>query len=155
MNFKKIFYWVLIFIFILVFSLLLFQNNNSQKDFSINNIKYVQVAEQVIKIELALTPETQVEGLSGRSILKEDEGMLFVFDKFELHNFWMKEMNFPIDIIWLNKNFEIVYIQKNAQPESFPETFGPEKETKYVLEVIAGFCEKNNLKVGDRVEFLP
>jgi uncharacterized membrane protein (UPF0127 family) len=80
--------------------------------------------------------------------------MLFVFDKPSIYPFWMKDMNFPIDMIWIGENDEVVYIEKNAQPDSYPETFVSSQNAKYVLEVISSFSEKNNLKVGDRVEFL-
>jgi uncharacterized membrane protein (UPF0127 family) len=65
----------------------------------------------------------------------------------------MKDMNFPIDIIWISEDLNIVYIKKDARPELFPESYRPETKAKYVLEVVSGFSEKNNLKVGDRVEF--
>lgn len=118
-----------------------------------DNIKYVKIAGQDIKVDLALNEKTQRQGLSGRKELKENEGMLFVFDKSGKYPFWMKDMNFPLDIIWLSEDLEVVYIKKRALPESFPENFIPEKNAKYVLEVVSGFSEKNNLKAGDRAEF--
>ncbi len=117
------------------------------------NIKYVEIAGENIKVDLALTPDEQAKGLSGRGELKEQEGMLFVFEKPAKHVFWMKDMNFPIDIIWLNENREIVYIKTDARPELFPETYAPNENAKYVLEVVSGFSDKNNLKVGDQVQF--
>jgi uncharacterized membrane protein (UPF0127 family) len=66
----------------------------------------------------------------------------------------MKNMNFPIDIIWIGEDLRVVYIKKDAKPESYPEAFTPNQDAKYVLEVFSSFSEKNNLKVGDRVEFL-
>ena len=87
--------------------------------------------------------------------LKENEGMLFVFNHADKYSFWMKDMNFPIDIVWIGEDMHVVYIKKNALPTSYPETFTPNQDAKYVLEVISSFSEKNNLKVGDKVEFLP
>ena len=113
------------------------------------NIKYIKIAGQVIKVELALTSGEQAQGLSGRQGLNYNEGMLFVFSQSGNYPFWMKEMNFPIDIIWLGEDLQVVYIKKDARPESYPETYGPDEEAEYVLEVVSGFADKNNLQMGD------
>ena len=115
----------------------------------------IKIAGQKIRVDLALTPAEQAQGLSGRQSLKDDEGMLFVFpttDIDQIHKFWMKDMNFSIDMIWIDKNMQVVYIEKNAKPESYPNVFGPDSDAPYVLEVVSGFADKNNLKVGDRVQ---
>lgn len=117
------------------------------------NIKYVKIAGQNIKVNLAATDKAREQGLSGRNDLKENEGMLFIFDHEGLYSFWMKDMNFPIDIIWINKDLKVVYIKKNALPESYPETYSPSENAKYVLEVVSDFSEKNDLKAGDSVIF--
>jgi len=150
MNFRKIFYFIIVFAFI--FGLIFFA---SKKNTQTNGIQYVKIAGQIIKVDLALTPESQVQGLSGRASLKEDEGMLFVFGKPDQYSFWMKDMNFPIDIIWLSQDLKVVYVEKDAKPESYPNSFSPAKKAQYVLEVTSGFAEKNNLKEGDSVQFLP
>jgi len=116
--------------------------------------RYVKIGEEMIKIDLARTQAEQEKGLSGREALRENEGMLFIFPKSQRNYFWMKDMNFPIDIIWIDKDFKIIFIKKNAEPSSYPNSFGPSVDNRYVLEVLAGFSEKNNLKIGDRVEFL-
>ena len=120
-----------------------------------SEIHYVKIAGVTLKVDLALTPETQEQGLSGRSELKEDESMLFVFNHTDKYPFWMKDMNFPIDIIWIGEDLRVVYIKKDAKLESYPEVFAPDKDARYVLEVFSSFSEKNNLKEGDKVEFLP
>lgn len=123
-------------------------------NFDFNKIQYVKIAGKILKVDLALTQQEQEQGLSGRNKLNEDEGMFFVFNHIAQYPFWMKDMNFAIDIIWLGEDLRVVYIKKNATPESYPETFFPDQNAKYVLEVLAQFSEKNNLKVGDKVEFL-
>ncbi|MFZ3015529.1 MAG: DUF192 domain-containing protein [Minisyncoccia bacterium] len=156
MNLKKFLPFVIVIIFLIIISCFLFiKNIFFNKNFEGNNINYVKIAEQILKVDLALTPKSQEQGLSGRDSLKEDEGMLFVFEKKGKYSFWMKDMNFPIDIIWIGKDLRVIYIKKNAQPESFPETFGADQDANFVLEVISGFSEKNNLKEGDNVKFLP
>jgi uncharacterized membrane protein (UPF0127 family) len=111
-----------------------------------------------MKVELALTKEEQAQGLSGRNELRETEGMLFIFPQSGKYNFWMKDMNFPIDMIWVGEDMKVIYIKKDARPESYPEMYGPakgEQDAKYVLEVVSGFSEKNNLKEGDRIKKIP
>ena len=119
---------------------------------NIDNIKSVNIAGQNIKVELAVTQAEQERGLSASLDLAETEGMLFIFAESGRHPFWMKDMKFPIDIIWLNENMSIVYIKKDARPESYPEIYSPDKDSKYVLEVVSGFADKNNLKIGDEAK---
>ena len=113
----------------------------------------VQINGVSINVDLAENTKEQEQGLSGRAPLLENQGMLFVFDKSDEYYFWMKEMNFSIDIIWFDENQKIVYIQENANPESYPVLFGSKQNSKYVLEVSAGFVAKNNLKIGDSFQF--
>src|SRR3989338_5042145 len=68
-------------------------------DIRISNVK--------IKAELADTPEKRALGLSGRETLGNDEGMLFVFDEPNTRQFWMKNMNFALDIIWIDENKKV------------------------------------------------
>ncbi len=91
-----------------------------------------------------------------RKSLPQDKGMLFVFEKEKIHPFWMKNMRFPLDIIWLDANKKIVDIYQNAQPcKETCDSIIPKSAATFVLEVNAGFVEKNKIKVGDRFEFLP
>jgi hypothetical protein len=122
--------------------------------------KSVQIAGQNVKVDLALTEAEQAQGLSGRQSLAPNTGMLFVFAEPGKYLFWMKDMNFPIDMIWLapqgggaDSKAKVIYIKKNASPKLYPETYGPSVDAKYVLEVPAGFSDENNLQVGDGAEF--
>ena len=114
----------------------------------------IKVNDVIINIELADTHEKRRQGLSGRVALPERNGMLFLFDKPDLYSFWMKDMQFPHDIIWIDKNYRIADITKNIPPDSFPQAFQPRKPVQYVLEVNAGFAEKNNITIADAVDFL-
>ena len=111
----------------------------------------VKIGGEVIFVEVADTPELLALGLSYRKSLEDNVGMLFVFDSPRIPGFWMKEMNFPIDIIWINSNGEILEITENALPESYPQIFRPENEVSYVLEVNSGFVQKNNITAGNVV----
>ena len=120
-----------------------------------NKIGHVEIGDTILKVSLATTKEEQDTGLSGRDSLKNDEGMLFIFPKPTVNYFWMKDMKFPIDIIWIDENSQVIYIEKNVSPDTYPQTFGPKVESMYVLEVNAGFSEKNNLGIKNSVNFLP
>ena len=113
----------------------------------------LEINDKKIWIALADTPEKRTLGLSGRTYLEENEGMFFIFDSPQRRSFWMKDMNFPIDIIWIDAEFKIVDISKNVLPESFPNTFQPRFPAQHVLEVNGGWAEKNNVKIGDSVEY--
>lgn len=109
-----------------------------------------------INVTLAKTPDDLTKGLSIKNSLKEHEGMLFIFDTPKKSSFWMKDMKFPIDIIWIHPNTTIVHIEKNLQPcISFLicTSYSPNDLSQYVLEVNAHYTTKNNITVGDEVEF--
>jgi len=143
-----------IFLLAILFLAGFFLINQLSKNFKIEEIKYIKIAGQKIKVDLALTDDARVKGLSGRVGLPLDQGMLFVFDRPDKYFFWMKDMNFPIDMIWINENMKIVHIEKKVEPSSYPSSFGPKENTKYVLEVVSGFSSENNLKEGGGVEFI-
>jgi uncharacterized protein len=107
---------------------------------------------------LALTNEQQTKGLSVKEHIKENEGMLFVYKQPTRQGFWMKDMKFPIDIIWLDSNGTVVHIEYNLQPciMSFAficPSYIPDKDSLYVLETVAGFSKRHDIKVGTNVDF--
>lgn len=99
-------------------------------------------------IELADTPEKRTQGLSGRELIPDDYGMLFIFTEDGYHRFWMKEMLVPIDIIWTSEAGTIVYIEHSASPTTYPDTFGPSRPARYVLETRAGYARESGWEVG-------
>ena len=102
--------------------------------------------------EVVTTPAEWEQGLSGRAPLAEGTGMLFVFDNPGNYGFWMKDMNFPLDIIWVGSDFHIVHIEKNLAPSTYPTVYYPNAQSLYVLEILAGQTDKNNIKIDDLVE---
>lgn len=105
------------------------------------------------KVLLSDTSELRTKGLSGRPSLGTDEVMLFVFEREGRNFFWMKDMLFPIDIIWADTDRRIIHIEKNVSPETFPKSFGPDDNSKYVLEFKAGTADSVGMKIGDRISF--
>jgi len=118
--------------------------------------KRAKIGQTSFFVELALTEEERQKGLSGRSTLEENTGMLFSFGQEDVFpSFWMKGMLIPIDIIWIDE-WEVVKIHENIQPE--PEKsdgeltkYYPDGPIDLVIEVNAGFSGKNNIRVGDNV----
>ena len=141
------------FILVITFLILGFFLLNKSQDENFSEEYYVKIAGKNIKVELVDTPAGHAQGLSGRQGLNNDEGMLFIFDKSSIYPFWMKDMKFAIDIIWISEEKKVIYIKKDAKPEDYPQSYNPESPALYVLEVATGFSEKNNLKVGDEIEF--
>lgn len=107
-----------------------------------------------ISIEIVDTDALRERGLSGRPSLGLSSGMLFVFSNDDEHRFWMKDMLFPIDILWLDAEYRIVDVHQDVKPETYPETFTPKVKARYVLELPAGFFENNGLKMGNTLEIL-
>jgi uncharacterized membrane protein (UPF0127 family) len=114
---------------------------------------YVIIAGVRLSVEVVDTLAERGRGLSGREMLPENNGMLFVFDTPGRYGFWMYGMKFPLDIIWIDERLRVVYFVENAQPcVNICETYEPPEDALYVLEVNAGFVKKYGLKVGDVVE---
>ena len=115
--------------------------------------RQLAIGETSYELLVADTPAQQIQGLSGHPGLKENEGMLFIFSDSEERSFWMKDMNFPLDIIWIDETKRVAGFVENATPESFPEMFNSEVPVQYVLEVNAGDVAKKGIEVGDTVIF--
>ena len=108
-----------------------------------------------IPVEVADTHKKRSLGLGKRTSLKKGWGMLFVFEKRKPHRFWMKDMQFPLDIIWLNNN-RIVHIIHDAKPANSlgePEVMTSPVPVNFVLEIAAGRATKLRLKKGQRMKF--
>lgn len=127
-----------------------YQTNNLQPT---TNDQILKIGDSIIKIELADTPDKISLGLSGRESLEKGSGMLFIMPTSAKHGFWMKNMNFPIDIIWIDDTWVVAGVERNAQPESYPETFAPDSPVKYVLEVPAGTSDEFGIDTGAKVYF--
>jgi uncharacterized membrane protein (UPF0127 family) len=104
-----------------------------------------------LEASIANTTETRTKGLSGTPSLPEGVVKLFVFDESQEWGFWMKDMKYAIDIIWVDATGAIVHIEEKVTPASYPMSFLPNKPAKYVIETVFGFVEDYGIKVGDRV----
>lgn len=144
-----IFLAISLLVVILVAAFFIFQKD---RQFSLSE---VEIGEVVFKVEVAESMASRAKGLSGRESLGEDEGMLFIFNSTGKRSFWMKDMKFPIDIIWISED-KIAGLEKNVKPEPDKNLFNltnyisPEGVDK-VLEINAGLADKFGFKVGDEI----
>lgn len=144
-------------VFVLTITLVAFRSSvpNSEEPKSPQEIRSVNsmilnIHGVEIRAEVVDTPEDRHKGLSGRESLAEGDGMLFIFEETDAHSFWMPDMRFALDIIWLDESMKVVYIKENATPESYPELFTPSTPALYVLEVSSGFSKEKGIVVGDQ-----
>jgi len=123
-------------------------NGYRQIDVSING--------RALVADISATNEQMTKGLSVKDHLAENESMLFVFENEAGHAFWMKDMKFPIDILWIAANKTIVHIEHNLEPCSsvlLCPTYNPDSESMYVLETVGGFAESYGIVEGMNVDF--
>ncbi len=109
----------------------------------------------LISVEIVTSMKDLRTGLSYRDEMCEKCGMIFLQGDSDKYSFWMHEMRFPLDIIYIRDN-KIVEIFKNVPiytNESYT-VIKPEQDANIVLELNAGFSDKNNIKIGDRIQFI-
>jgi len=119
-----------------------------------NQTALVSVGGVNLTVTLSTTPESQSKGLANKNSIAQNEGMLFIFKSPQKYSFWMKDMKFPIDILWADSSGKIVHIEKNLQPCVFflpCPSYSPNDNSLYVLEVISNFTNKFDINIGDQV----
>lgn len=109
----------------------------------------LQTRDLTYTLDIATSEAAQQRGLGGREVLAQDEGMLFIFDKPAVRCMWMKDMNIPIDILWLDSTKKVTYIAPNVAPGSYPQQFCGDAKTKYVIELNAGEAKRAGIKLGN------
>ncbi|MDE2780964.1 MAG: DUF192 domain-containing protein [Chloroflexota bacterium] len=119
----------------------------------------VTIGEASWPVELAVTPEERSRGLSGREVLPEGFGMLFVFEGDHHLSFWMREMNFPLDMAWIDSSCHVVDVTRDApvpepgQSLSDLPRFSPSQPARFVLEINAGEFDGMDASIGEAVRF--
>lgn len=115
---------------------------------------YVKAGDAKIYVAIADEAHEREQGLSYYKNMEPDSGMLFVFERPDKHQIWMKDMYLDLDILWLDRNRKVVHIKENALPESYPEVFTPNKDASFVLEVPAGWVQSNNIQLGQKLKLI-
>lgn len=140
---------------LIIFMLFLLANIN----LSLSEVKFIKITFPngfKVTAELAITEEQRQQGLMFRKGMKEDQGMLFIFEEENYYSFWMKNTYFPLDMLWLDSNRLIVHIEEDVPPcpvEPCP-SYMPARPARYVLELVSGSVKKHGLKIGDRLDFI-
>ena len=136
--------------------LLCFKSETAQaREFEYAHATVITESGISIPVEVSDTPEKRSLGLGKRDMLQKDWGMLFVFQKRIPHHFWMKDMRFPIDIIWID-NHRIVEMAKNVPPPekgASPKVLKPIYPSNFVLEIEAGRAKTLGLRMGQKLRY--
>ena len=111
------------------------------------------VASSTFSVMIAQTPDETTRGLSGMTSLPQDKGMLFIFDDNIVRGFWMPDMHFAIDMVWIDSNWRVIGIAQHATPESYPKVFYSNGPAKYVLEVSDGASRTWGIATGTQLIF--
>jgi len=117
------------------------------------DLTLIQIGEVEIQVRLAKTDVEHRQGLSNTKSLADGEGMLFIYERPAKQGFWMKDMNYSIDIVWINERNRVIGVEKDISPSTFPLVFSSPSEVKYVLEVPAGFSNRSNIEIGQILNF--
>ncbi len=149
-KFLKLFFYFLI----VVFCAFGFYRAEQKTPCGLYDQKYIKINEEIIKVDISNNDCKRILGLSGRKELKNDTGMLFAFQREGSHGFWMKDMNFSIDILWIDKDLNIVGIEENVATSTYPKILGERYFSSYVLEISSGYSTKNKIEVGNKIIFL-
>lgn len=119
----------------------------------------VSIGPETWPVELAITPEQRSQGLSGREVLPEGTGMLFIFEHDQHLTFWMPDMNFPLDMVWIDSSCSVVDVTVDApvpvpgQSRNDLPRFSPQSPARFVLEINAGEFETSGARVGETATF--
>ncbi len=134
-----------------------FATTTTLAQLALNNPKYkvmdVIAPKGTIHSLIASTSEQMTTGLSYRDSIAGDTGMTFFFAKSDIYGFWMKDMSFPIDIVWIDENKKVVGIEPDLKVESYPESVLPKVPVRYVLELNSGGAQYFGIATGTILRF--
>ncbi len=125
----------------------------SQKDPAFAVTSPMKIDGVVVQASIAKTLPERIRGLSGTKSLPKNVVKLFVFNSPGQHSIWMKDMNYAIDILWVDDLGKIVHIEREVSPETYPEAFTSPSPAYYVIETKAGFTKEKGIEVGEIVDF--
>ena len=101
-----------------------------------------------LRLDYATTSAAHERGLGGRATVPEGYGMLFVFARDDYYGIWMKDMQVPIDVFWLDDQRRVVFMVLGMATSSYPTVFYPSSPARYVLETAAGFAAAHMVATG-------
>lgn len=113
----------------------------------------LRLGDGVFQAKILEKSAERVRGLSGTDRLPEANAMLFVFTDDAEHSIWMKDMNYNIDIVWLNKDKKVVHIRRDIAPSTYPDRFSSPVPARYVIEFVSGTVGAKNIRIGQAAHF--
>ena len=120
----------------------------------------IMIDDEVLEVQIADSEPRRVRGLMFQDQLPYDQGMIFVFDGPGLYSLWMLNMQFSLDMIWFDQDGHVVHIEENVPPcktvveiTSCPSLVS-DNEASYVLEVTAGFVDRNNISKDSKLTII-
>jgi hypothetical protein len=156
---NSLFFRLIVAVIVVVVAVLFVFLSNQSKDSTNSNCgayrndKIVAVNSEKITAEVVDTQEERVQGLSGRPCIEADKGMLFVYDKPGSYPFWMKDMKFPIDIVWVGSDHIVVDLDIDVSPSTYPDVLISKEPAQYVLELQANRSKNLKIELGTPVNF--
>lgn len=121
----------------------------------VQSVGFVLINNHSITIDTFDTPALRTKGLSGRTSLPSDKGALFVYDQPGIQSIWMKDMHFPIDVLWLDGDGSVIYLVDDMSPESYPMAYQSDQPAAYVLELHEGAIAHYGIRIGSQIDNLP
>lgn len=104
-------------------------------------------------LRVAATSQAQQKGLGDIAAMPKDGGMLFWFTDDKTRCFWMKDMHFSLDIIWLDADHRVTHMERGLSPETYPHVFCPAEPARYVIELNSGEAARAGIENGETLTF--
>ncbi len=150
--------FVIVLLLIMFFLQNLFRSKENKSPEPNNRVVKAYINGSEYELEIADTVALRTKGLMYREQMDVNKGMLFVFEKENIYPFWMKNTYIPLDIIWLNKNKEVVFIGEDVKPCTSKtglkcDTVIPNAKAAYVVELNSGQTKEMDLQLTDKFEF--
>lgn len=134
------------FIFFFIFSIV--SGPRLFKDYERRSVK---LGKAHYKLYVADSEPKRMRGLSEVEKMPTDQGMVFIFEEPDTYGFWMKDMNFPLDMIFL-RDQQVVDVKENILPSTFPQIFYPIAAADAVIELHIGQIQKSGIHIGDSIK---
>ena len=155
----KFLFETLILVVVAVLSVYLYQNYWDDLQYALfgdRDVHTIYLGATALEVSVADEHSERVQGLSGVKELDNFEAKLFIFDNDGKHAIWMKDMLFPLDILWINKDLGIIHIEENVLPETYPnQVFAPPVDARFVLELNAYYVRSIGVELGERITLPP
>lgn len=157
MNKEKYFFIIFLTILACLLAIYVLTNQPSYLNYQDHSFHNVTINKNILRVEVVNSNNSIIQGLSGRPEIGSD-GMLFIFKQIYTPTFWMKEMRFDLDFVWIRNNVVVDLTTRVPAPQPgtpliFLDRYSPQKAVNMVLEIPAGTVEKLQFKIGDKVRF--